>query len=278
MIDKFNIAIVGHGYVGQAVEHGFNTAQVNITIIDPKYGTTVLDLKGSSQDLIFICVPTPSTNLGSIDSSIIESVYADIVITELRCPVVVKSTVTPDVILKLAEVYPKTLYNPEFLTERSAVEDFLKPNLLVVGGADDDECQWLVSVYKEYSCCSPCPVVIVDLPAASMFKYTINTFLAANVVMFNQLYNVYNQSGTNTSWPKFVNAVSLDSRIGVSHMQVPGHDGQYGFGGSCFPKDAAALAYYAQSIDNPITLLDEAICANRSLRVRMPPANLSNKY
>ena len=265
MLNKFNIAIIGHGYVGQAVEQGFNTAQVNLTIIDPKRRTTVLDLKESAQDLVFICVPTPSTDSGSIDSSIIELVYSDIIKAGLDCPVVVKSTVTPDVILKLAEQYPNTLYNPEFLTERRALEDFIKPNLLVIGGSTDN-CRWLAGVYKEYSCCSSCPTVMVDLATASMIKYTINTFLAVKVVMFNQLNSIFQQCGVKASWSEFVSAVSLDPRIGTTHMQVPGHDGQYGFGGACFPKDTAALAYYAQSVGSAMTLLDEAIRANNNLR------------
>lgn len=126
-----NILIVGHGFVGQAVDYGFSHPHVTKTIVDPKYGTNLDSTDVSLFDIAFVCVPTPMGNDGAVDSSIIDDVLNELVSSNIT--IVVKSTVTPDI----ATNWPiNVVYNPEFLTEKSA-NSSLYPHLFMywVGGA-----------------------------------------------------------------------------------------------------------------------------------------------
>lgn len=248
------VGIVGHGFVGKAVEYGFNHPQVEIQIIDPKYGTSVDDL--SECDVTFVCVPTPMSVDGSIDSNILENVMNQLTPWHAGL-IVVKSTITPN----LAERFQKhgVVYNPEFLREKSAANDFVNPDIHVFGG-DPADVDLLEAIYKEYSLCRPCPVFKMTAKEASYVKYAINNFLALKVTFFNQLYDTAVADNANIS--AIINAVGADPRIGYSHVRVPGFDGKRGFGGSCFPKDTSAFVHFTDKM----TLLEKVIEINNQYR------------
>lgn len=255
------ILIVGHGFVGQAVDYGFSHRYVEKTIVDPKYGTTIDGLDHSSFDFIFVCVPTPMGADGSIDYAILDSVMEQLgpALNRLNPPtIVIKSTVTPDIIDRWS-YWQSVVYNPEFLTERSAKADFINPDFHIFGGTVSG-CKAVEQLYKNYSLCKPCPVYKMTLVEASYVKYAINTFLSTKVTFFNQLFDSISKVGGNFS--VVANAVGSDPRVGHSHTCVPGFDGKQGFGGACFPKDCAAFVNY----DNALTLLDKVITINNDYR------------
>ena len=97
-------------------------------------------------------------------------------------------------------------------------------------------------------------------------KYTINSYLASKVMFFNEVHNLFKKSGTDENWENFIDAVSSDSRIGRSHMKVPGPDGRYGFGGACFPKDTQALYNYSLDEESPLKILKKVIDLNNHIR------------
>jgi UDPglucose 6-dehydrogenase len=131
------------------------------------------------------------------------------------------------------------IYNPEFLTERGAMHDFVNPQVQIFGGQALDRVETL---YREHSICSPAPTVFRGTAIeASIIKYMINTFLAMKVEFFNEWAEVADKYGAN--FAKIANAVGGDPRIGMSHTKVPGPDGKLGFGGACFPKDLSAILY-----------------------------------
>ena len=135
----------------------------------------------------------------------------------------------------------------------------------VFGGADADTLK-VEDIYHKHSICNPCPVFRTDLVSASMVKYCINSFLATKVTFMNEMYDVLKAAG-GTEWSEFVKIVNSDPRIGKTHMRVPGNDGSRGYAGSCFPKDTAALAYFAREILNtPFTQLETSIEINDKLR------------
>ena len=101
---------------------------------------------------------------------------------------------------------------------------------------------------------------------ASLLKYTVNSFLATKVLFFNEIHDLFERLDTNMSWEDFISVIQLDSRIGKSHMQVPGPDGRYGFGGACFPKDTNALYEFSKSHGSDLDLLNKAIEKNNSIR------------
>ena len=255
-----SIAVVGHGYVGKAVEHGFNTSHVDLHLIDPYlYGNSVGELQGKVRiDCAFVCVPTPFGADGSIDSSIVEEVVKEL--EYFSCMIVIKSTVTPDVIERLSKENDQIIYNPEFLTERNALEDFVNPSMHVFGGKPQYTEQ-LYKLYNHYSQCKPCPVFHMSAMEASFVKYGINSFLATKVLWFNQFKDIIDDH--DCKYNVIVNAIGSDPRIGQSHTQVPGPDGRKGFGGACFPKDTNAFASFA---NGDFEILDEVIKLNNIYR------------
>jgi UDPglucose 6-dehydrogenase len=211
-------------------------------------------------------VPTPMNKDGKQDSSIIEQVLKEISINFVNSIVIVKSTVLPDTILNISRTARHFIYNPEFLREKSANEDFVNSNSLILGGDNNDDLDKVVNLYKKSSDCNIKEVYKTDVVSASLVKYTINTFLASKVVFFNQLYSIYKNLIPENDWDNFTNIVSSDHRIGDSHMSVPGHDGKFGFGGACFPKDTSALLKLSNDLDENFSLLKEVIKINNEIR------------
>ena len=136
--NPFRLAIVGHGFVGQAVEYAFTHPFVDFKLIDPKYNTSVDDLKEYDPHCAFICAPTPSLDDGNVDSSIVEESVLKC-LKQTNALVAVKSTITPDVITRLYNTMGRReidrfVYNPEFLTEKNADAEFCNPSFMVFGG------------------------------------------------------------------------------------------------------------------------------------------------
>jgi UDPglucose 6-dehydrogenase len=181
--------------------------------------------------------------------------------------VIVKSTVPAYKLQSIVEqcVDLRIVYNPEFLTEKNYINDFVNPSMHVFGGRDADT-DSVEKLYKQNSDCKECPVYKTDIVTASMVKYCINSFLATKVTFMNEMYDVL-KAARGTDWQTFTNIIANDPRIGKSHMKVPGHDGQRGYAGSCFPKDTNALAWFAREILNtPFTQLETSIKINDKLR------------
>lgn len=255
------VAVCGaSGFVGNAVCQGFDSAAVNLIRIDPRLGTTPESLLQNIPDVVFICVPTPMGENGVIDASIVESVLR--VLSPLRGTLMVlKSTVTPDIVEKFYTTYNNFVYNPEFLTEKNAVDDFLNPFMTVFGGSKMNTLA-LETIYKNYSNCRDLGQIYhVSAAEASLIKYGVNSFLATKVAFWNQFEEMVSKAGA--SYEKIKMAIGTDTRIGKSHMNVPGHDGRRGAGGSCFSKDIPALIRFSE---NSLSILREAWNANVDIR------------
>lgn len=263
---KLKLGIVGHGFVGKAMDFGFSR-RVEKFIVDPVYKTSVKDLEEFNPDLVLVCVPTPMGDDGSQDSSIIESVFKDLC---RYCPQsikVVKSTVLPIVLEKLHLLEPNLIYNPEFLREKHANEDFINSDMIIFGG-DRNVSSKVSGAYLRHSKCKTKEHVFVDLKTASLIKYSINTFLASKVIFFNELHSIFESLDVKDSWEAIINVISRDNRIGDSHMNVPGHDGKKGFGGACFPKDSLALVKLAKTQGIDLSILQSAIKTNNKIRLK----------
>jgi UDPglucose 6-dehydrogenase len=183
--------------------------------------------------------------------------------------VIVKSTVPGYKLEKIKEECTnlRIVYNPEFLTEKNYINDFVNPPMHVFGGVNADT-DAVEKLYNQHSQCEPCPVFRTDLVTASMVKYCINSFLATKVTFMNEMYDVL-KAAKGADWQTFTKIIAHDPRIGKTHMRVPGNDGQRGYAGSCFPKDTSALAWFAREILNtPFTQLETSIKINDTLRKR----------
>lgn len=262
------IGIIGVGYVGKAVAHGFQKNEQ--ILIDPRLENNLSekDLVTQKAAVAFICVPTPQSETGEVDASIIEKVLTNLNNVNYSGLVVIKSTVTPDKLgyfsSKFADL--RLIYNPEFLTERNYLNDFVKPDVIIIGATNPASGKSLEEFYWSDSIVEKCPVIHTDLISASLAKYTINSYLASKVAWMNQLYDLHRLSRATTTWDEFIEIFSGDHRIGKSHLKVPGPDGRRGFGGTCFPKDTAAFEYYAKKLGHNMSILSEVIRYNKEIR------------
>ena len=261
------LGIVGHGFVGTAVDHGF-TKDIQKFIVDPKHNSTntIEDLIKFKPDAVFVAVPTPQSESGECNTEILEGVMQQLNNSK-GLLVIVKSTVPAYKLQKIQEecINIRIVYNPEFLTEKNYIDDFVNPAMHVFGGMNKDT-DAVEKLYLEHSDCAECPVYKTDLITASMVKYCINSFLATKVTFMNEMYDVL-KAARGADWNTFTKIIANDPRIGNSHMKVPGNDGQRGYAGSCFPKDTAALAWFAREILNTqFTQLETSIKINDTLR------------
>tara|TARA_B100002019_G_C21228224_1_gene578553 strand:+ start:217 stop:1002 length:786 start_codon:yes stop_codon:yes gene_type:complete len=258
------LGIIGKGFVGSAVANGFdkNCEQV---IVDPKYtDNTIVDVLDCK--LVFVCVPTPVAEDGSCDTSIVKDVLIELSMRDYKGVVVVKSTIIPDYLHEFKKEFDlKIVYNPEFLTEANANEDFKNPPFQVFGGKWRD-CEVVEKAYLRHSSVRIVPTFKVDLTTASLLKYTINSWLATKVIFFNELKELHELGSSMVTWEQFTDMLSRDERIGKTHMQVPGPDGEKGFGGHCFPKDTEALLHYANKKNIKMSVLRKAVSTNKKLR------------
>ena len=168
------VSIIGYGFVGKALHKGLKD-EVEVCIVDPKYDTNFDDLIRFSPEISFICVPTPMKDDGTQNISIVEDVLKAFKNNSLDSIIVLKSTVLPNHISSIESIFPSLIYNPEFLREAYALEDFINSQLIIFGGNKSDT-QKLANFYDEYSKCINKDYQHTDLITASLLKYTINSF------------------------------------------------------------------------------------------------------
>lgn len=266
MSDNFKIGIIGKGFVGGAVSNGFNR-NVEQIIVDPVHSDTTLEqLIEQGPTLTFICVPTPPNEDGSINVDIVTDVLIELSMRDYKGVVVVKSTIIPDYLQQFKKEFDlKIVYNPEFLTEANAHADFINPNMQVLGGKWKD-CEVVEKAYLRHSSVKVVPTFKTDLTTASLLKYTINSYLATKVMFMNDIHKLHQAGTSQVSWEQFTDMLTRDPRIGDSHMQVPGPDGEFGFGGHCFPKDTEALLKYANDKSIKLNMLKKAVEINKKIR------------
>jgi UDPglucose 6-dehydrogenase len=255
---KKQIIIAGYGFVGKAVGNALQDKN-NLCIVDPKYSTSKIEDFPNAEGII-ICVGTPSTELGDCDVSQIYQVMEQVPET---MPVLIKCTVRPDYLEKLLTDFPKhtIIYSPEFLRAATANEDFANQTYMVLGGVDN-EGFWQTLFQESLPKCKL--FFNTSIVEASMIKYTTNCFLSVKVAFFNQIYDMCKLNGADYDAVRQI--LTHDSRIGNSHMLVPGFDGERGFGGACFPKDTSAFIYYADKLQISHTLVESAVKYNKKVR------------
>ena len=260
------VGIIGYGFVGKALRKGLKD-NVKCIEIDPKLNTNIDDLIKYKPDIVFICLPTPMNDDGTQNIDIVSNVVDEINKFDSDILIVLKSTILPKYVNDISKISSNIVINPEFLRESYAEEDFINSNIIVFGGKESD-CNKLSDFYENHTNCICKEYLITDSVSASLVKYTINSFLALKVIFFNELKSVFDNVNTQTEWLDFTNALSKDKRIGNSHMNVPGPDGRYGFGGPCFPKDVSALVEYSKEIGFELSLLKKANTINNNIRAQ----------
>ena len=153
--------------------------------MDPLLNTSIADLKEFKPEIVFICVPTPMSDDGSQDSSIIMKVMEELILYCPKAIKVVKSTVIPSILDELHKLDSKLVYNPEFLREKHANSDFVNSDMIIFGGDRNISTQ-VSNAYLSHSRCKTKEHIFTNLKTASFIKYSINTFLASKVIFFNE--------------------------------------------------------------------------------------------
>ena len=176
----------------------------------------------------------------------------------------VRSTVVPGTTRKLKEKYNtlRLVFNPEFLTERSANFDFINQTRFILGGDEEDTSK--VSNLFKWRFGKSISVIETDYESAEMVKYMTNTFLATKVSFLNDMKILCEKVGGE--WEDVLEGFIRDGRVGHTHLNVPGHDGKFGFGGSCFPKDIQALINFAEKNNLDLNVVKGAWKTNLEVR------------
>jgi UDPglucose 6-dehydrogenase len=247
--------------------------------------TTSLDKAVASAEILFIAVGTPSGSEGEADLRYVEEVARGIgrAMTAYKA-IVTKSTVptgTGALVARwIRESQPRPIdfdvvSNPEFLREGSAIEDFMRPDRIILGASTERGRDVVAEIYKPLYLLDT-PLVSTDVPTAEMIKYASNAFLATKISFVNEVAQLCDQVGADVA--TVAKAMGLDKRIGAKFL----HAGA-GYGGSCFPKDTLALAGIGERAGVPMRIVKAVIETNRAQRdyvlakVRRAAGSLSGK-
>ena len=252
------IGIVGQGFVGTAVNEGL-AKHFNIETYDIAKNSTCKSLEelSSKSDVVFVCLPTPMNKDGSCYLGIVESVLEELNVLQhhdgigyATKTVVVKSTIPPGTTKKWNEQFNALdiVFNPEFLTEANSIEDFKNQNRIIVGGKRPATTK-VARIFRKVF--PKVPIIKTGSTYAEMVKYVTNCFLATKVSFANEMYQICNF--LDIDYDKVIEYAKHDERLGYSHWDVPGPDGDFGYGGHCFPKDVKALISVAMDLESKIT-------------------------
>ena len=265
------IGIIGRGFVGSAVEFGFSAqtgcdAEVKVYDKNPSKSIHTLDETVNKSDFIFLSVPTPSNLDGSMNIDILTNALQDIESVNKRTDnvILIRSTIIPGTTLKLSKKFKKLniVFNPEFLTERSAKFDFINQSRFILGGRKRLTAR-VAELYRwRFGDSVPC--IETTFETAEFIKYMNNCFFTTKVSFMNEMKLVADKC--KVDWDVAVEGFVRDGRVGHSHLAVPGPDGRLGFGGSCFPKDINAFMSMADELGIDIPTIKGAWKTNLNVR------------
>jgi len=235
--------------------------------------TFTTDLKEALKDAdaVFIAVGTPSRRGdGHADLSYVFGAAEEVAENLSESTVLVtKSTVPVGTGRKILDLVQKkrpdlkieVASNPEFLREGSAIEDFMRPDRVVVGAETESAREVLRELYRPLNLLET-PIVFTNLETAELIKYAANGFLATKIAFINEISDVCEASGADVQ--AVSKAIGLDKRIGSKFLHVGP-----GYGGSCFPKDTLALVKTAQDLERPLKIVEAVVASNEIRKEKM---------
>ena len=286
-----NIVVVGTGYVGLVTGVGIASLGNKVTFIDldtakidklsnkslpfyepgldkhfednktferMEFVTKYSEVNWDEKDIVFICVQTPNNlETNSVDTKFLESAVNEINNLDNKDIVTtIKSTIPPYEIEKICKKVGldsnSLTFNPEFLREGTAVDDFFNPDRIVLGGNDSSKIEKLKELYSNFDC----EVIITDPISSQLIKYLANTYLPLRLSFVNEATRLVKSSGGNLS--DVLKGVGMDSRIG-SHYFRPSP----AWGGSCFPKDVVEVNNFYDSSELELPLISNIIESNK---------------
>lgn len=244
-----NVGVIGWGFVGQATGKGFTRNPNNKIFWYDKFknGPFGRDEVFEKSEFIFICLPTPMLrNYSGCDMSVVESVVNEVA-SKLKGTdkvLIIKSTVLPGTTAAFAKKFTTVNFamNPEFLTQKNAESDFLKPSRTVVGAKDARVGKRVQKLYQTILAKDQ-KYFLTDTTSAEIVKYMSNLMLASKILLANEFYFLAKKLKVN--YDGIREMVEADKRVGP-FLKVPGWDHDFGFGQACFPKDMIGLLGFAR--------------------------------
>ena len=286
-----NIVIIGTGYVGLVTGVGFASLGNNVTFIDldedkinklnnknlpfyepglekyfddndtfarMQFVSKYLDVNWEDKEIVFICVQTPNNlETNSVDTKFLESAINEVNnLNNKDLIITVKSTIPPYEIKKICDKVgldsDLLTFNPEFLREGTAVDDFFNPDRIVVGGNNPLKLKKLKELYKDFEA----EIITTDPISSQLIKYLANTYLPLRLSFVNEAARLIHSSGGNLE--DVLNGVGMDSRIGEHYFRP-----SPAWGGSCFPKDVVEVNNFYDSEEVNLPLIANIIESNK---------------
>jgi len=244
------VAIVGYGFVGQATEYLLRNCDIDVFISDPEKDMFIHPEEWDHIQYAFICVPTPECEeTGSLIADSAVEIAWDLC---ENCVPIIRSTVGPDQVKLFPE---ETIFMPEFLREKHWEEDTDNMNIPLYVGANEEPLRLLqhMSNGKQY--------ILVEPELACMFKIARNSALAMTVAVANEFAEACAVSGVR--YNDLAKLLINDKDLANTHWDVPGHDGELGFGGKCLPKDLSHMETLVWDDEN---ILSQALYINEQRR------------
>jgi UDPglucose 6-dehydrogenase len=272
-IDIIKICIFGLGFVGNSMLMSFKNKgmkeNVNLFSYD-KYKNNGIGIieNGLKSDIIFMALPTHyDEESGCYDKSSIFACCEYLALNNYLGLIVIKSTIEPETINNLALKYTSLsfVHNPEFLTARTAYEDFHTQSHIIIGKAtncDESKSNLLKSFYSKYY--PNAEISMCTALESESMKIFCNTFYSIKVQFFTELYMLTKLN--NSNYNNIVSMMLKNKWINPMHVQVPGPDGLISYGGLCFPKDTNALNKYMEKFDSPNEILKACINERNQMR------------
>lgn len=264
------ISIIGLGFVGNAMFNSFSQKVTNTNIIIygyDKFKNIGIFNECFDSDIIFLALPTPfDEQINAYNYDAIYEVCYELSKNNFNGLVIIKSTITPNTIELLEEKYKlKFVHNPEFLSAKTAYEDFNNQKHIVLGKgnfASNEDMNIIIDFYKKYY-----PDAKISLSSSNeseCMKIFCNTFYSVKIQFFNELYCLCKK--LNINYDRVVELMLENKWINPMHTQVPGSDGKLSYGGMCFPKDTNALLEFMKKYDSPHKVLDATIKERNEFR------------
>ena len=257
---KYSVGIIGNGFVGESQAFAFSPT-CNILVYDKNPLKSINPIEDVlKSDFVFVCVPTPMKKDGTHDFTFIKNVFEN----AKKGPIyIIKSTILPGSTKLLQKKFKNLdiIFSPEFLTERTAKLDMLTQTRIIFGGNKKltAKCEDLFSqrfMNRTF--------IHTDSTTAEYIKYMNNNFFATKVSIMNEFFRLGKKIGID--WDTAIYGFAADQRIGDSHLHVPGPDGKFGFGGTCFPKDINALINFSKEKGIKMNTLEAAWKTNLEVR------------
>lgn len=260
------IGIIGIGFVGNALKESFKKNSINLKLYD-KYKNIGCFEDILESDIVFLCLPTNINNKKILDKTEIVNICNELNLNNFKGLIVIKSTIEPTTTEFLSKNFVDLnfIHNPEFLTARTAEEDFHNQSHIVLGKSDSCPNQYLDILKNFYIKYYPNAKISVcsSLESESM-KIFCNSFYSVKIQFFNELYDFCKK--INIDFEKVKDLMLENKWINPMHTDVPGHDGKLSYGGMCLPKDSEALLNCMKDFGSINGILDASIKERNLMR------------